>query len=119
MRVGRSTAAWDTLTVASQAYWDYEVGVAVECVKRTTPANVAVVVAMLPQHEMTIGDLVAEGETLEGIERRALVEALRITGGVQAKAAKLLKISSRTMWYKIKQFNLQPRDFLSLVEKSE
>ncbi|MCL4476107.1 MAG: nif-specific transcriptional activator NifA [Nitrospirae bacterium] len=45
--------------------------------------------------------------TIEDIERTNIFEALKRTGWVQAKAARLLGITPRQIGYKIKKYNLQ------------
>lgn len=47
------------------------------------------------------------GMNLKYIERELIAQALKKTGGVQNKAAKLLGISSRVINYKIKKYGLQ------------
>ena len=41
------------------------------------------------------------------IEKKLIIEALAASHGNKAKAAKLLEISERSLWYKIDQFNLK------------
>ena len=48
-------------------------------------------------------------EEVESLERRMILESLRRANGVQAKAAKLLGISERSLWYRIKKHKIQPR----------
>jgi two-component system response regulator AtoC len=48
-------------------------------------------------------------EALEDSERRMILEALRQTGGIQARAAKLLGISERSLWYRVKKLGIQVR----------
>jgi two-component system response regulator AtoC len=43
---------------------------------------------------------------LEALERRMISDALAITQGNKSKAAKLLEISERSLWYKISQYGL-------------
>ncbi len=45
---------------------------------------------------------------LEKMERKAIVEALAATGNNKAKAARFLGISVRTLYRKIKEYNIQP-----------
>lgn len=67
-------------------------------------------------YESQIPDFQWEGLSLKEIvrlstgqvERRALIEALRKTGGNKAKAARLLKIDYTTIHAKIKQYGLRP-----------
>ncbi|MCI0547816.1 MAG: sigma-54 dependent transcriptional regulator [Candidatus Rokubacteria bacterium] len=46
-------------------------------------------------------------EALEDWERRAILDALRRSEGIQARAAKLLGISERSLWYRVKKLNIQ------------
>ena len=43
---------------------------------------------------------------LEALERRMIGEALALTQGNKSKAAKLLEISERSLWYKISQYGM-------------
>ncbi|HET9481724.1 MAG TPA: sigma 54-interacting transcriptional regulator [Candidatus Polarisedimenticolia bacterium] len=52
----------------------------------------------------------ALSELLLQVERRAVLEALERCGWVQAKAARMLRISERSMWYRVKKLGLQPPD---------
>lgn len=46
-------------------------------------------------------------EGVAKMERDLILRALESSGQVKSKAAKLLKISERTLWYKIKKYNIQ------------
>jgi DNA-binding NtrC family response regulator len=48
-------------------------------------------------------------EILAGKEREVILEALKKANGVQAKAAKLLGISERSSWYRIKKLGIVPK----------
>ena len=48
-----------------------------------------------------------EPKNLKELEKRAILEALKKTGGNKKKAAELLGISLRTLYYKIKEYNLK------------
>jgi transcriptional regulator with PAS, ATPase and Fis domain len=48
-------------------------------------------------------------ETLEDWERRLILDALREASGVQARAAKLLGVSERSLWYRVKKLGIQVR----------
>ncbi|MFP5304392.1 MAG: sigma-54-dependent transcriptional regulator [Gammaproteobacteria bacterium] len=43
---------------------------------------------------------------IEALEARLIAEALRQTGGSKARAAQLLQISERSVWYKLKKYGL-------------
>jgi Nif-specific regulatory protein len=47
-------------------------------------------------------------QAMRRLERRAVVDALERSGWVQARAAKLLGISERSMWYRVKKLGLTP-----------
>ena len=51
----------------------------------------------------SLDDVLAEGE------RRLILDALQKAGGVQARAAKLLGISERSLWYRVKKLRIQVR----------
>jgi DNA-binding NtrC family response regulator len=44
---------------------------------------------------------------LESVERRAILQALESSGGVQAQAARRLGISERSLWHRIKKLKIQ------------
>jgi len=46
---------------------------------------------------------------LEESERQLILEALRKTHGVQARAAKLLGITEQSLWYRVKKYKIQTR----------
>ncbi|MEJ5226896.1 sigma-54 dependent transcriptional regulator [Thermodesulfovibrio sp.] len=58
-------------------------------------------VDIVPEKESFI-----ESEDLRSIEKKAIVEALQKTGGNKKEAAKLLGISLRNLYYKIKDYGL-------------
>ncbi len=49
--------------------------------------------------------------SIEDSERKTIMRALKQTGGVQKRAAELLKISRRSIHYKIKKLNIKPSDY--------
>lgn len=54
-----------------------------------------------PMTEGSIEDILAS------TEKKLILNALRETGGVQAKAAKLLGITERSLWHRIKKYNMK------------
>lgn len=42
-------------------------------------------------------------------ERELMIDALNKASGVQAKAAKILGISERSSWYRIKKLGINPK----------
>lgn len=45
-------------------------------------------------------------EAISELERRMIIDSLKKTRGLQAKAAKLLGISERSIWYRIKKYSI-------------
>jgi len=48
-------------------------------------------------------------EALAEWERRMILDAIQQTHGVQARAAKILGVSKRSLWYRIKRLGIQVR----------
>ena len=48
-------------------------------------------------------------DVLAEAERRLILDALQRSGGVQARAAKVLGISERSLWYRVKKLRIQVR----------
>jgi two-component system, NtrC family, response regulator AtoC len=48
-------------------------------------------------------------DALEDWERRAILDALQKANGVQARAAKILGITERSLWYRVKKLKIQVR----------
>jgi two-component system, NtrC family, response regulator AtoC len=70
--------------------------------REMTTANVELVIAESPQfHSLELNPAV------ENLERAMIRAALLQTGGNKSKAARLLDISERSIWYKIKNFGLE------------
>jgi len=63
--------------------------------------------ASLPASDSAVTEnTLALPAALEALERRMISDALAITQGNKSKAAKLLEISERSLWYKISQYGL-------------
>jgi len=62
-----------------------------------------------PEHPLELAHSL--DKTMADIERRMILDALQHAGGVQAQAAKLLRVSEKSLWYRIKKFgiHIQPR----------
>jgi DNA-binding NtrC family response regulator len=58
------------------------------------------------------------GATLRDLERYAILETLKATGGSTSKAAEMLGISVRTIQYRLHQYNEAPRSDVDVVHKS-
>ncbi len=48
-------------------------------------------------------------EMVEGLEKRAIIQALEKTGGVRTRAAELLGISERNLRYKMERYHVEGR----------
>jgi DNA-binding NtrC family response regulator len=57
------------------------------------------------------------GATLRDLERYAILETLKATGGSTSKAADVLGISVRTIQYRLHQYNEAPRSDIDVVRK--
>jgi len=61
---------------------------------------------------------VIPGATLAEIEKYAILETLKSTGGSTSKAAEILGISVRTIQYRLHQYNDAPRSEVDVVRKN-
>jgi DNA-binding NtrC family response regulator len=59
------------------------------------------------------------GATMAELERYAIVETLKATGGSTSKAAEMLGISVRTIQYRLHEYNEAPRSDVDVVSKKE
>jgi DNA-binding NtrC family response regulator len=59
------------------------------------------------------------GSTMAEIERYAILETLKMTGGSTSRAAEMLGISTRTIQYRLHEYNAAPRSDVEVVRKSE
>jgi DNA-binding NtrC family response regulator len=60
---------------------------------------------------------VVPGATMAEIERYAILETLKATGGSTSKAAEILGISVRTIQYRLHQYNSAPRSDIEVVRR--
>jgi DNA-binding NtrC family response regulator len=60
---------------------------------------------------------VVPGATMADLERYAILETLKATGGSTSKAAEVLGISVRTIQYRLHQYNEAPRSDVDVVSK--
>jgi DNA-binding NtrC family response regulator len=58
------------------------------------------------------------GATLADIERYAILETLKATGGSTSKAAEMLGISVRTIQYRLHDYNAAPRSDIAVVARN-
>ena len=61
---------------------------------------------------------VIPGATMAEIERYAILETLKTTGGSTSRAAEMLGISVRTIQYRLHQYNEAPRSDVQVVKKT-
>jgi DNA-binding NtrC family response regulator len=59
------------------------------------------------------------GSTMADIERYAILETLKITGGSTSRAAEMLGISTRTIQYRLHDYSAAPRSDVEVVRKPE
>ena len=59
------------------------------------------------------------GATMAEIERYAILETLKATGGSTSRAAEMLGISTRTIQYRLHEYNAAPRSEVEAVRKPE
>ncbi len=57
------------------------------------------------------------GSTMDELERYAILETMKVTGGSTSKAAEMLGVSPRTIQYRLHQYNEAPRSDLAVVQK--
>ncbi len=59
------------------------------------------------------------GATMAELERYAIIETLKATGGSTSRAAEMLGISTRTIQYRLHEYNAAPRSEIEAVRKAE
>ena len=59
----------------------------------------------------TADDMRPLDNQLAEIEKGMIIEALTLAGGIQARAAKILGINQRSLWHRIKKYNIDPSSF--------
>ncbi|MEO7732678.1 MAG: sigma-54 dependent transcriptional regulator [Kofleriaceae bacterium] len=59
------------------------------------------------------------GATMAELERFAIVETLKATGGSTSRAAEMLGLSARTIQYRLHEYNAAPRSDTAVVRKPE
>ena len=72
---------------------------------KSLPVHVTKLIADQPSPNVPTVDLDL-GETLKNVERQLIVDALERADGVQRKAAKILGVTERVLWYKIKKLQI-------------
>ncbi len=56
------------------------------------------------------------GSTMADLERYAILETMKVTGGSTSKAAEILGISTRTIQYRLHDYNEAPRSDVAVVQ---
>jgi DNA-binding NtrC family response regulator len=56
------------------------------------------------------------GSTLAELERYAILETMKATGGSTSKAADMLGISARTIQYRLHEYNAAPRSEVGVIK---
>lgn len=62
--------------------------------------------AALTTQTAAVPETLSIPEATEALERQMIAAALRETGGNKSKAARLLDISERSLWYKLTRYDL-------------
>jgi DNA-binding NtrC family response regulator len=75
--------------------------------------------AVRPQHAAAAGAPQVPGATLEEIEKYAILETLKAAGGSTSKAAEMLGISTRTIQYRLHEYQSAPRSDVDAVKKDK
>jgi transcriptional regulator with PAS, ATPase and Fis domain len=66
------------------------------------------------QNEVNLSDDMALDAKLELMEKEIIIAALRKTRGIQVKAADVLGINQRSLWHRIKKYNIEINTFRNL-----
>ena len=119
-----TTLAAETVTLLSSHDWPGNVRELENAVERAVvmsqgpvieprhlPANVR------PGAPIQPGLPVIPGSTLAQLERYAIVETLRATGGSTSRAAEMLGVSVRTIQYRLHEYNAAPRSEIDVVAR--
>ena len=78
------------------------------------PANVTGLMKNHIFQASEASDSLTIDKRLDEIEKGLIIEALTRTGGVQVKAAELLGINQRSLWHRIKKYNIDTESFKKL-----
>jgi transcriptional regulator with GAF, ATPase, and Fis domain len=78
------------------------------------PANVTGFMRDHGIHSQDSPDSLTIDKRLDEIEKGLIIEALTRTGGVQVKAAELLGINQRSLWHRIKKYNIDTESLKKL-----
>ena len=87
--------------------WDLQLGNNQKLIKNSKPD----IKPSDPNSENRSFNDVEAGFSIEESEKQTIIRALKESKGVQKRAAELLDISRRAINYKIKKYDIQPRDY--------
>ncbi len=107
----------ETLDFLMMYHWPGNVRELENCVHRAvvmadediiTPKHLPIAIQSIAQKpKYTLPDQIESlDHTLDDVERQIIVETLHSTGGVQSKAARLLGISERSLWHRVKKLSI-------------
>ncbi len=105
----------DALDMLMEYHWPGNVRELENCIERAAVISNGDLITKdcLPLYITATGEKhepVSKGsidETLASTEKEIILDALRHSGGVQAKAARLLSITERSLWHRIKKYNIK------------
>ncbi len=113
----------ETLTLLSSYDWPGNVRELENAIERAVvlAAGPHIEPKQLPDHvrpkQTPAGFPLIPGATMADIERYAILETLKSTGGSTSKAAEVLGISTRTIQYRLHEYNEAPRSDVEVVRK--
>jgi two-component system response regulator AtoC len=73
---------------------------------RHLPSEMVGHISTMVPEPLTIANSLALPQAIEALERRLITAALAETHGNKSKAAKILEISERSLWYKLSQYEM-------------
>ena len=107
----------DTLDLLMMYHWPGNVRELENCVHRAVVMTDDEIITpkCLPVHIQSIAEkpkytlpdhIESLDNTIADVEKQIIVDTLHETGGVQSKAARLLGISERSLWHRVKKLNI-------------
>jgi len=77
-----------------------------------SPSTHAHEASPLPSNGSNFKSHASLNETMEGVEKELIVQALKKSRGIQVEAAKLLGLNHKNLWHKIKKHNIVTADLM-------
>ncbi len=107
----------DTMEVLHMYHWPGNVRELENCVRRAVVMSDEEIITpnCLPAYIQSIAEnpkytlpetIESLDNTIADVEKQIIVDTLHSTGGVQSKAAKLLGISERSLWHRVKKLDI-------------